>query len=346
MLSKAVNEPSTAWRVSGSLATSELIKDLDVSGGTAERIKISAKGANPWDAVAYSATTKPVHKGDVLLLAFWAKAQEPPKGRDRSIVIAKLQLSDAPYTGLGPDTSLRIHSGWKLYYVNGAADKDYAAGMIGAALQIATAAQVIDFGPIFIIDFGSGYDTARLPTNTPSFAPLPASPSPVFSQPFKPMEATAQNAAMGRGVNVLGYDPVWSDPQDARFQPRHFKRIREAGFQTTRIVLQAFDHMDSANRLDPEWLTTLDSMIAAALDNGLNVILDEHDFETCGKDANICQVKVKAFWSQIAPRYKDAPGQVMFEILNEPSRAMTSELWNVLWRECLAIIRVSNAAVS
>ena len=342
ILSKAVNDPAGAWSVFGSLATSELIKDPGVSGGTAERVKISAKGTNPWDVVASTATTKPVHKGDILLLAFWASVQEPPAGRDYGMVVANLQLVGAPYTSLGTGTTLRIRSGWKLYYVNAVADKDYTAGTIGAVLQMATAAQVIDFGPIFIFDYGPGYDTSRLPTNVPTFASLPVSPPPVFSQPFKPIEASAQNAAMGRGVNVLGYDPVWSDPQDARFKPRHFKIIRDAGFQTVRVVLQSFDHMDSANQLDPEWLKTLDGMVAAALDNGLNVILDEHDFEACGKDATICRTKVKAFWSQIAPRYKDAPGVVMFEILNEPNRAETPEIWNALMHECLAVIRVSN----
>ena len=340
ILSNAVNDPSAAWSVSG--ATSELIKDPAVAGGTAERVTIAAKGANPWDVVASAATTKAVHKGDVLLLAFWAKAEQLPQGRDRSTIVGKLQLIAAPYTGLGDETTLRLRGGWALYYAHGVADQDYAAGSIGGALQLATAAQVIDFGPLFILDLGPNYDVAKLPTNVPSFASLPVPPPPAFSAPFVPLDAFAQNTAMGRGVNVLGYDPMWSDPRDARFQPRHFHRIREAGFATVRVVLQSFGHMDSAGRLDPEWLKTLDGVVTAALADGLNVILDEHDFNRCGRDAATCRVKVEAFWSQIAPRYKDAPNKVMFEILNEPNRAITPELWNTLWRECLAIIRTSN----
>jgi endoglucanase len=166
--------------------------------------------------------------------------------------------------------------------------------------------------------------------------------APTFAQPFAPVDAFAQVADLGRGVNVLGYDPVWKDPTKGRFQPRHFKIIRDAGFKTVRVVLQSFSHMDSANRLDPEWLKTLDTMVTTAVGDGLNVILDEHDFETCGKDAVICRTKVNAFWSQIAPRYKDAPHQVMFEILNEPNQAMTPELWNAEFHEALAIIRTSN----
>ena len=168
-------------------------------------------------------------------------------------------------------------------------------------------------------------------------------PAPLtFAQSFTPIDASAQNIEMRRGVNVLGYDPVWTDPAKGRFRPWHFKVIRDGGFDTVRIVLQSFAHMDGDNRLDPEWLGTLDTMVTAAVANGLNVILDEHDWELCGKDATSCRIKVKSFWAQIAPRFKDAPHQVMFEILNEPNQAMTPEIWNETYHEVLATIRTSN----
>ena len=169
-------------------------------------------------------------------------------------------------------------------------------------------------------------------------APVP----PTFAEPFAPIDAAQQNAEMGRGVNVLGYDPVWTDPAKARFTPGHFKIIRDGGFKTVRVVLQSFDHMDGSNQLDPEWLATLDAMVTTAVGDGLTVILDEHDWELCGKDAAGCKVKLNAFWSQIAPRFKDAPNKVLFEILNEPNKAMTPELWNAQLRETLAVIRATN----
>lgn len=45
------------------------------------------------------------------------------------------------------------------------AGADYAPGSAGAALQLATGEQVIDFGPIFILGFGPGYDVSKLPHN-------------------------------------------------------------------------------------------------------------------------------------------------------------------------------------
>lgn len=167
-------------------------------------------------------------------------------------------------------------------------------------------------------------------------------PGPVFSQPFTPLDASAQVADMTRGVNVLGYDPYWNDAAQARFKTTFFGNIHRAGFSTVRVVLQSFSHMDKDNQLDPVWLHKLDVMVEAAVGAGLNVILDEHDFELCGADAVQCRIKVNAFWSQIAPRYRNAPSNVMFEILNEPNKAMTPEIWNAEYHQALGIIRQTN----
>jgi len=169
-----------------------------------------------------------------------------------------------------------------------------------------------------------------------------ATTPPSQAEPFTPMDAATQNQAMGRGVNVLGYDPVWQDPANARFQPSDFKLIHDAGFQNVRIVLQSFAFIDDQGRLDPAWLATLDKMVKAALDQGLTVILDEHDFLICAKDIETCKTKLHAFWSQIAPHYKNASNRLVFELLNEPNGALTDEIWNGLMHETLALVRATN----
>lgn len=151
-----------------------------------------------------------------------------------------------------------------------------------------------------------------------------------------------QTREMARGVNVIGYDPLWHNFEKARFKGQHFKKIKEAGFQTLRVNLQAFGHMNAENQLDPVWLKTLDWVVQNALTNKLNVILDEHDYNLMGKDAEAGKPKLMAFWSQIAERYKNAPDSVLFEILNEPNGKLDDLSWNALFKEALAIIRKSN----
>ncbi len=166
----------------------------------------------------------------------------------------------------------------------------------------------------------------------------------VGAQPpgFVPIDPWNQVRAMRRGVNIIGYDPLWHDFDKARFQERHFQRIHQGGFQTVRINLQAFSHMDAGNHLDPAWFKTLDWAVKSALANGLTVILDEHDYNVCGKDAEACKPRLMAFWEQVAEHYKDAPNSVLFEVLNEPNTQVTPELWNAWIKQALAVIRKSN----
>ena len=159
---------------------------------------------------------------------------------------------------------------------------------------------------------------------------------------FVPIDPLDQIKMMARGVNIVGYDPLWRDFDKARFKERHFQRIREGGFRTVRVNLQAFSHMDARNRLDPVWFKTLDWVVKNALANQLTVILDEHDYTACGNNAATCKPKLMAFWKQVSKHYKHAPNSVLFEILNEPNGQVTAELWNTWSREALRIIRRTN----
>ncbi|HEY0311671.1 MAG TPA: glycoside hydrolase family 5 protein [Allosphingosinicella sp.] len=158
-----------------------------------------------------------------------------------------------------------------------------------------------------------------------------AAPAPALHRP-----------TLHRGVNILGYDPIWRDPAKARFQARHFAEIRKGGFDFVRVNLQAFRHMDAQNRLDPAWLKRLDWVVKGATAAGLSVILDEHDFEPCSADPIMCRTRLGAFWSQVAPRYRAAPRTVLFELLNEPHDKLDAAGWNALLKDILAVVRRTN----
>jgi len=162
------------------------------------------------------------------------------------------------------------------------------------------------------------------------------------AKPVERQAAAALRSPFHRGVNVLGYDPYWKDTSKRRFQWRHFTEIRRGGFDFVRLNLQAFRFMDSNNRLDPVWLEKLDDVLREAEKAGLGVIVDEHDFDACSKDVDICRTKLSAFWTQVAPRFAGAPRNVAFELLNEPHDKLNGDVWNGLFAEELAIVRQSN----
>jgi endoglucanase len=99
--------------------------------------------------------------------------------------------------------------------------------------------------------------------------------------------------------------------------------------------------MNEKLELDPQWFTTLDTLVAEATKQDLQVVLDEHDYERCTDDTELCRRQLAAFWTQVSEHYKDAPPNVIFEMLNEPNRKMDA-IWNSLIAETLPVIRRTN----
>lgn len=171
--------------------------------------------------------------------------------------------------------------------------------------------------------------------------PAPAA-DPVSSKDTR--DIFAQNRLIGRGVNVLGYDPVWESRERGRFQERHFRLIKEAGFDSVRIVLYPFrfGRADAQHQISARWFKTADWAVEQALANHLTAILDFHEYEAMGDNPEANKDRFLAMWQQIADHFRGAPPSVLFEVLNEPNKKLTPELWNKYLREALAVIRQSN----
>ncbi|HLO58523.1 MAG TPA: glycoside hydrolase family 5 protein [Bacteroidales bacterium] len=165
----------------------------------------------------------------------------------------------------------------------------------------------------------------------------------LFSQ-AQVVAAKEQNLKIGKGVNVLGYDRAfWKDYTHGRFKEPYFKMIKEAGFSSVRVNLFPFSFMDKqTNTLDPHWLETLDWVVNKCLEAHLVVILDLHEFTAMADDPMAKKEMFLSFWKQVAPRYKDKPSDVIFEILNEPNQKLTVDMWNSFLVEAMNIIRETN----
>lgn len=153
-----------------------------------------------------------------------------------------------------------------------------------------------------------------------------------------------QNQCLGRGVNIIGYDPLWKSMSKARMQSKHFRLIKEAGFSNIRIPLHPFRDagIDEKNKITDQWFKALDWAVEQSLSNELTTILDFHEFGIMGQDPMGNKERFLATWEQMGERYKDYPDKVIFEILNEPNKELTPELWNQFHSEALTIIRKAN----
>jgi endoglucanase len=168
--------------------------------------------------------------------------------------------------------------------------------------------------------------------------------APIGAAPEKTPSAAAVNKRIGRAVNILGYDPIWKSRAEGRFQEKHFRLIREAGFDAVRINLHPFRAMDEgpARGLASSWLAVLDWAVEKALVNGLAVVLDLHEYGAMGKDPEGGKDRYLDFWRQLGEHFKNAPDTVVFELLNEPFGSLTPEMWNGFLKEGLAVVRAAN----
>ena len=156
------------------------------------------------------------------------------------------------------------------------------------------------------------------------------------------MDAFEQNRRLGRGVNVIGYDRIWSSRAAGRFKAEHFGLIAGAGFQHVRINLHPYAHMAPDGTIPAHWLETLDWAVEECRKVGLLAILDMHEFTAMAKDPIGLKERLLAVWRQLAPRYASASDDVLFELLNEPNGLLTPELWNDFLKEPLSIVRETN----
>jgi hypothetical protein len=148
---KIVNDPS-APDVSGAKAS--LVDDAKAQGGKALRVQVPRKGANPWDSTVGGAIKKPIAKGDKLIMLFSARLEKGENGAASvTLPYNAIQLAGAPYSTVmsGPET---IGPEWKDFKIEGVSDAAYMAGDLKVTIQLATARQTVDFGPIVVLDMG------------------------------------------------------------------------------------------------------------------------------------------------------------------------------------------------
>jgi hypothetical protein len=163
ILDKAINTPSVdTWSVYGQRQRSSVVRSAGVVDGRALRVRV-AQGDNPWSIGVNAPIAGQINQGDVLMLAYWARVQEPPEGEETGVISsARVQLAADPYTEVFSAPSTRITAEWKLYCTAGVANRAFAPNEAGISLHLAAARQVIELGPPFVLNFGANYDVARL----------------------------------------------------------------------------------------------------------------------------------------------------------------------------------------
>ena len=151
---RLVNDPRVeALRPYGQPIAPQVRSDKGVQFGKALRVRLKG-GKEFWRIGVTTPLLKPVKKGDRIVIAFWARATETEKGAPGRI--GRVQLEATPVIRTIFEQPFDIGPEWKMYQVKGVADRDYAPGALNAAMHLDAAKQVLDLGPLFVLNYGQG----------------------------------------------------------------------------------------------------------------------------------------------------------------------------------------------
>jgi len=164
LMKKAVNEVGTAYSLYGNGFTQKAMKDPAIPGGRFIRVDVGSKGANPWDIGAQYSIDKPIKAGDVVFFAVFLRAPNLKDGETALVPGTGVGQASAPY---GPIATMDAHvtNQWNVYYASTKATRAWGKGEARASAQLAADKQVIDLGPLIVLDLGPDYDMTTLPQN-------------------------------------------------------------------------------------------------------------------------------------------------------------------------------------
>lgn len=123
-----------------------------------------------------------------------------------------------------------------------------------------------------------------------------------------------------------------------------FDTIKAAGFSAVRLPVRwdARADYEAPYAISPEFFARVDWAVAQAQRVGLAIIIDTHHFTAMMSEPDRELPRYLGIWQQVAEHYRDAPPQVMFELLNEPMGKLDDRRWNAIVAKTIALIRQSN----
>lgn len=123
-----------------------------------------------------------------------------------------------------------------------------------------------------------------------------------------------------------------------------FVRVRSVGFQTIRLPVAWAEYASTTAPyvIDDEIFKKVDAVVRLALLNNFFVVLDFHGFKAASIEGDSQFDRFVSIWKQIADHYKSSSDKVVFELINEPSGALTAPVLSRWESAAIKEIRKSN----
>ena len=148
------------------------------------------------------------------------------------------------------------------------------------------------------------------------------------------------------GVNLTNWFQTTSvrQIQFTEYTKKDFENIKSLGCDVIRLPINLF-YMAGGKpdyTIDPLFYDFLDQAVNWAEELNIYLILDNHtDNALASKNPDLETILAK-IWTQMAGRYKNRSGYILYEIMNEPN-GMTSAVWGKIQQTTIDAIRSVDA---
>ena len=160
--------------------------------------------------------------------------------------------------------------------------------------------------------------------------------------------AFLRNKSIGRGINMGN---ALEAPKEGQWgltiQPSYIQAVADAGFDSVRLPICWPAHLSatSPGLIDRRFLRRVDTIVNWCLSRKLAVIVTIHHFNQLYEKPDDAMWRNVLFstWQQLTAHFSSCSREeLFFEPLNEPHGNLTSDKWNALIPQILAVIRASD----
>lgn len=143
--------------------------------------------------------------------------------------------------------------------------------------------------------------------------------------------------------SVSDYEKAWGNPVTTKAM---IDTVKAAGFNTVRIPVTWYNHIDSNYNIDSAWMDRVQTVVDYVIDNDMYAILNIHHEDewlvTSYSSMDATKAQLTAVWTQIANRFKNYDDKLIFETLNEPRNVGESTEWSGGTEESRNLVNIYN----
>ncbi len=152
--------------------------------------------------------------------------------------------------------------------------------------------------------------------------------------------------------SVTYYETHWGNPVTTKSM---IDEIKKAGFNSVRVPVTYYDHINDEGIIDEEWLDRVEEVVNYVLDNDMYCIIDIHhdtglyeggswikaDADKYEENAQ----KLSNIWKQIALKFKDYGYKLVFEGFNEIVDTNKNYDWTTGYNSTITVNKLNQVFV-